>query len=409
MKQYVVFISIIISLVLIRLFLFFNFSPSLKDGQEVVFHTVITSVPQPFYLGQKVTVFLKNSFGSIPIVLILKTTTLGYGDDVTISGKITNRVLGNKKTDMVIYSPTISFDTSPKSILFHLSQRFSEKIAVIYQKGLPSEYAGLLLGIVLGVKRDMSQQSLKLFQMTGVTHVVAASGMNVTLLAGMVMGVLGFLSRKQRVYVTILFILLFCVISGAQASIVRASIMSIAIFASQLVGRQYTPWYGLFLAASGMILLSPELVLDTGFQLSFAATGGMVLVNKRIRVLTVLGDDFSSTVSAQLTTLPIILATFGQYGLSSLPVNLLLLWTVAPLMILGGLSAIIGLVFQPLGSIIAGISYPLLWYFFSVVGYFAKMPFFLQHIVFLPVSIVGYYFCLFAFLLFTKKEKREEK
>jgi competence protein ComEC len=119
------------------------------------------------------------------------------------------------------------------------------------------------------------------------------------------------------------------------------------------------------------------------------------------------GETITTTLAAQLGTLPILLGVFGQFGLLSVLVNALVLWTVPFVMVFGSLAAIFGLLFHPLGELFLYPAYPFLIFFETVVSFFGKSDLLIQTNS-LPLSLlIGYYLVLTAFVLLRKKGERE--
>jgi hypothetical protein len=120
-------------------------------------------------------------------------------------------------------------------------------------------------------------------------------------------------------------------------------------------------------------------------------------------------DDIMTSLAAQITTVPILLGVFGSYGLLSLVVNALILWTVPILMALGSLAIGLGFFFAPLGKLFLFLSYPFLWFFESIILLFGDAGWVLQ----IPeVSIavwIGYYVMLAALVLVHKKKVMEKR
>ncbi len=380
----------------------------LGDGQEVDFSSYVLSVPQEQFGSNKFDLTYTNGFTSAKIGVVTQESAIAYGQFVHIVGRVKSKVLGNNNTVYTIYSPRIEAKDSLGSIPLYIAQQVREKVQRIYAHALGQDEAALLLGVVLGVKSPMSQTLLSAFKTTGVMHVIAASGMNVTLVGAFLVGLLGKWMRRQYVGIlTISVIALYCLLAGLQPSIVRAGIMASFALIGQLYGRQYSGWYGLFLAGCIMLLLNPILIFDVGFQLSFTASLGILVIQPLISS-RFLGGDVATSLSAQIATLPILLGVFGQYGVLSILVNALVLWTVAPLMILGGIGAIIGLVWQPLGSGITLLTLPLLFYFEKVVLFFDSFHL-LWTVGELPmVLILGYYGIMASISWFAWNKRHEE-
>ena len=382
--------------------LFYAFPLQLQDGQEVHFATKIFTDPTSTLYGQQVAVHIGDFWQSVPVTLVFsKNIQLSYGDDIIIVGKISKKVLKSTSVVTAIYLPKIKAKNT--GFLPFLNQ-IRQKIVDICEKSFSQAYSSLLVRILLGVKAPFSKSITTSFRITGVTHVIEASGMNVTLVGGFLLGIVSrFFKRRLSLVITIFGILFYTLLSGLGPSIVRAAIMGIVAFSGQLFGRQYTPVYGLFLAAGVMLFWDPLLLGNVGFQLSVGSTLGIILLKPMIPLKGLLLDDIGTTFAAQIATLPILLSTFGSYGLLSLVVNALVLWTVPLLMILGGIGVVGGLLWNSLGVIILQLCLPLLWYFVGVGAYFGKfnLPFQIQQ---MPVLLsLGYYLLLGTLILYGKR------
>ncbi len=180
--------------------------------------------------------------------------------------------------------------------------------------------------------------------------------------------------------------------------------MGIVVFSAQIIGRQTLAVNSLMLAGFGMLFIDPTLVSDIGFQLSFAATLGILYIKPIFQKKEGIGSNVLTTIAAQIATLPIILANFGIYSAYSILVNGLVLWTVPILMMIGGFGAILGLILEPLGQLIVYLCYPLLFYFETVVNIFGEIGGVIAISSLSWQFIVGYYFLLSsAVLLFRRK------
>lgn len=157
--------------------------------------------------------------------------------------------------------------------------------------------------------------------------------------------------------------------------------MGILVFSAQILSRQSSAWLGLFFAGFVMLMLSPDLIFDVGFQLSFMATLGLIYPSplfysrNKFGLLiekSFIGGDVVTTIVAQIVTLPILVINFGSYSPVSILVNGLVLWTVPILMFLGALAGFVGIVFAPIGHVLTYLSLPILSYFESVVNWFGS-------------------------------------
>lgn len=405
--MYKIFLALLILAVALRVCLSILFLPHLSDGQQVSFETTLLTEPVNHGSFDRLTVYYTNEFSSLPISVTLPAgNDLHYGQVVAISGRIKVKVLQNKQTITTISMPTFKIDSAKQNYILVASFFLRQKFQELYEKSFSQKLSSLLLGIVLGVKGNFPKEFLVDLQTTGVMHVIAASGMNVTMVGGFFLGLLSmFVRRRLAIALTILVLLFYCMVSGLQASILRATIMiGFALF-GQMLGRQYSGFYGLFLAGGLMLLYNPTLVFDVGFQLSFAATLGIFLFKPLLPKWGIITDDIGTTISAQIATLPILVGSFGTYGLLSVVVNALVLWTIPPLMILGGVGGLLGLVFEPLGKLLLYLCLPFLWFFTGVISYFAAFHWQIT-IPSLPLSlIVGYYSLLGSWVWVARKTK----
>lgn len=283
------------------------------------------------------------------------------------------------------------------------------KVAEVFYKTIPQDHAALLLGIILGEKGKFSPEYNKAIEKTGVMHVIAASGMNVSMLSAFLIGLfLLFVRRQYALVMASIAVVMYAALANFEPSIVRASIMAIIAFGAGLIGRQNTSLYALFLAGFVMIFFDPLIIEDVGFQLSFMATIGIILINPifaRIMSKNAVSEDGMTTMSAQVTTVPILLFFFGSYSPISIITNLFILWVVPPLMILGGVAAIFSL-FMPVLSIpFIYLSLPFLVYFKSIVMITSQFAyeFSLDNPPWLLIA--GYYLILLSLILLYYKKR----
>ncbi|MBI2613467.1 MAG: ComEC/Rec2 family competence protein [Candidatus Levybacteria bacterium] len=385
-----------------RFYFFYSNQHQFADKQQVSFETTILSQPQVFGSRQAFTANYQNQ--KIRITTS-RFPELNYGDFVRIFGRISNQ-----NNRVLMYFPKIEI-LKDKSFLggsLKAINRLREKMISLFSKTLPTPASSLLLGIIFGIKEQMPKDFSDNLKTSGVFHVIAASGMNVTLVGGFISTFCAFFLKRQiAIGLSILGIIFYAVLAGLEASIIRASIMGILVFSAQIIGRQTLAVNGLFLAGFIMLFIDPTLISDIGFQLSFAATLGLILIPKirAIGEIRVIGDSINTTIAAQIATLPILLANFGTHSIYSVLVNGLVLWTVQILMVIGGIGALIGLVFMPLGQFVIYISYPLLIYFETIVQIFGKIGgiITLQSV---PWQFIAGYYCLLTSILIVFKRKK---
>ncbi len=224
-----------------------------------------------------------------------------------------------------------------------------------------------------------------------------------------------FLKRFRRgtaVLASLLCILIYTFLAGGEAPIVRAAIMGSLAFSAQVFGRQYWAGWALFLTLSLMLLISPDLLFQVGFQLSAAATAGLIFLSPQVnrlfksRFLGLVEADLTETVSAQVAVMPLLLAHFGQFNFLSFFPNVLVAALVPLLMRLGGILLIAGLVSQTLAQVIALLVCVLLRYMVLVIEFFGQMSWLILEWTWPWWLVFGYWTGLA--LLFCKKKQKIE-
>ena len=291
---------------------------------------------------------------------------------------------------------------------------------------LPEPAAALANGMLLGIESGIPDDVDEAFKATGTSHVIVISGSNIALLSGVLMAGLSHLLGKRRaVWPAILAITVYVLLVGADAAALRAGLMGILYIIAIYLGRQSTAYVSLCASALLMTLHNPLTLWDIGFQLSFMATLGLVLFTDGItlrftrllarrlaqervqRVMAVLNDALIVTLAAQTTTLPLIVLYFGRVSLISFVTNFLILPAQPPIMNGGMLTVIGGLVWEPLGRVLAVIPWLFLTYTTAIVRLTAAVPFASVETGALGRVAAGVYFAvLFGSLLWRKLQQQ---
>jgi len=274
-------------------------------------------------------------------------------------------------------------------LLFWLRQRALDTLYSIF----PDPEASLLAGILLGIESGISSEVRDAFNDTSTTHIIAISGFNITILAALVISVTGrTLGIRRGAIVAAIVIGSYTILVGADASVVRAAIMGGLVLFARFLGRVTLALASLGAAAIVMTLANPYLLWDVGFQLSFAATLGLVLYAEPLkqgfikiasrwmdatranRLSTPVGEFILFTFAAQITTLPLTAYHFQRLSLVSFVANPIVLPAQPPLMILGGLATLAGMIWLPLGQLLAWLAWPFPAFTIRVVDLFAAFP-----------------------------------
>ena len=189
----------------------------------------------------------------------------------------------------------------------------------------PEPSASFEAGLLTGSRKGIPDDLLEAFNMTGLTHIIAISGYNISLIVVLISSLFKNSSRRVKVPFIIVFIVLFTIFVGASAAVVRASIMGIISVMALWFGRQSQVLNALLISAFVMVLWNPAtLFYDVGFQLSFLATLGLIIAGNKIMETTKflpekfgIREAFAMTFSAQIFALPVILVNFGRFSFIS--------------------------------------------------------------------------------------------
>ena len=375
MKTTIIFLLLLTILLSGRFLFFFKDRPKLTSGNTVTLNQTLLNEPrvrnskQIFHI-EEITVY------AAPY------PRFRYGDRLKVEGIVEEAEYKSRNnqqiiTQLVINNPQITKKGTHRYLA--IPAFFRQKVQSTFNQYLPSDGAALLLGILFGYRSDFNQGYYEQLKVTGVLHVVAASGANVSIVGGVLLAsFMVFVKRKAALIFTITGILFYALITGFDPPIVRASIMAIIAFMAGGTGRQNTSILALLITAFLMLFMSPQLLTGLSFQLSFLATFGIVAIKPQLdavligRRKPILLEDLTTTLSAQLTTFPILIGSFGSYSPVSILVNLLTLWIIPIVMILGGIACIVCLVWEPLAIPFLYLSYPFLLFFKLIVQLFSS-------------------------------------
>jgi len=286
------------------------------------------------------------------------------------------------------------------------------------QRIMPAPESALLTGILIGDDNEIAEHIAAAFRCTGTSHIVSISGFNVSVVIALVVPALSRLLNKRRAaLVAIPAIVVYTLLVGASASVVRAAVMAIIALIGQLLWRRGFTLNTLCAAAFFMLAADPHTLYDGGFQLSFAATLGLVLYADRITfgvqrqlerrfglareraqtITGVLADLTLVTLAAQITTLPLILANFHQLSLVTLLTNAMILPLQPAAMILGIVGSATGIASPALGAIAGLPAYGLMTATLRIVEWNSGFPYACVPVyTFGTPEAVAYYLALFG-------------
>jgi competence protein ComEC len=273
-----------------------------------------------------------------------------------------------------------------KWVAFHRSwaqpiSRLHNWIKEQIQTNLPEPEAGLLNGFLLGDKADISPELNNNLNRTGTTHLIAVSGYNVAIVVAFAWLLRGWMPYRLLIGSSIGLVTGFVLLVGPSASVIRAALMgSIALLAKGF-GRPAAAKRLVILVAVIMVAWDPwTLVDDLGFQLSFAATAGIIWLEPLFTPIlarampTILAGVIGTTFAAQVATEPILIDNFGRLSLISIVTNTLVLPLVPLTMLMGAIELAAGFVFVPFGQAIAWLTWPLLHLIVLMIEWGGRLP-----------------------------------
>jgi len=221
----------------------------------------------------------------------------------------------------------------------------------IINSSLPEPQASLLTGMIFGVKSTLPKYLYQDMITTGVVHITAISGSNISILMRLISEITITFGRRISSLLTIIFIFCFVFFLGFEPTIIRAAIMGSMQLIAVYFGRQNWALLSLILAAGTMLIINPAWIGNLSFQLSFLATLGMILFGtiKKTQINSWHQElkreviiNLRTTLSAQIFTVPLIFYYFRQISLISPITNLLISWTIGSIMILGIFLSLLG-------------------------------------------------------------------
>ncbi len=263
--------------------------------------------------------------------------------------------------------------------LFSIKHTFMESLEMT----IPEPAVGLGEGLLLGVKRAIGKDLEEMFRTVGIIHIVVLSGYNIMIVADFVMRFFGlFFFPRTRLIFGIVTIILFALLVGLSATVVRASIMAVFALVARTIGRPEAVLRALSITGVLMLVHNPYLLaFDPGFQLSFLATLGLILLSPLLEErFSLVPERFgirgylATTVSTQLFVLPLLLFSMGVLSLVSILVNVLVLPAVPVAMLATFVVGLIGLISTSIGIAFGFGAHLVLTYIIKVAELFALLP-----------------------------------
>jgi len=280
----------------------------------------------------------------------------------------------------------------PLEWVYSLRNRLSQTLAEV----LPEPQASLAQGITLGIRGNIPSSLRTDFSHTGTAHLLAISGLHLTIVAGILLSIgMWLFGRKHYTYIWLALgiIWLYALLTGMHPPVVRGAIMASIFLTAELLGRQRSAFTALAFAAAIMIGISPQILWTASFQMSFVAMAGLIFLAPPFRAIgrkavsatlgedgavvsiaNIVTDSFSVTLGAIIAVWPLVAHYFGIVSLVAPLATLLALPALPGIIITGALAGGLGLIILPIAQVIAWLAWLFLSYMLLVVNVFAALP-----------------------------------
>ncbi len=369
------------------------------------------------------------------MAFIAKLKEVNYGDRVQLQGQLKSppRIngfnwamhLANDNIRSVIFSPNITVikenqGTFIMGKIYSFNIFFQQKI----NKFLHYPESSILSAMLLGNRGEIPDEIFNDFRIIGIAHILAISGIHITIIAGMFFWLALYLGmwRKHAFLLTSFFLLFFVVMVGAPPSAIRAGIMGFLFLLAQYLGRGYFSLNAITIAATIMLIFSPlSLFYDIGFQFSFVAVLAIALLFpilqslffrkfkklKKRPILSFFINIILISVAITIFLDPLIVYYFHIYPAVSIIANLFAVPLLPAILFFGILFLIASLFFSPLAIIFSSLTY-LLISFLVYIGSFLANIFIMEYFQFtVPLYFVIIYYIILLALIYKYKTKKD--
>ena len=405
-----------------------------NDNEEISFLGTVSGEPDVRQNTTRLTVDnveidSRQVEGKI-LVVKSKYPEYQYGDELKIKGILKTpetfegfnyrNYLAKDGVYSIVYYPEIELaKRNQGNILYKFLFLLKNKLKESLNRIMSPPQSGILEALFFGDEENVPDALKEKFNITGIRHITAVSGMNITIISALILNFLLFLglNRRQAFYFSVFLIIFYILMIGAPSSAVRAGIMGCLFLTAQHFGRLAAMPRLIVFAAAFMLLANPLLLqLDIGFQLSFLSMLGLIFLQpafldffKKIPDYFQLRYSVSAALSAQIFTLPILVYNFGRMSLVSPLVNVLIVPLLSFITVLGFLFSVLGIISMPLGWFFSLPVWLLLTYIIKTVDYFSQFPF--ASVSFGNVSWIylAVFYLILGYLTFRLQERQKLK
>ncbi len=373
------------------------------------------------------------------LLIVPRVSTYKYGDRLQVTGEMETPpqlndfdyrgYLAHQGIYSTILYPDIEIEArglgfKPLSLIYELRASLAQTLA----RALPEPQASLAQGIILGIRENIPPSVKNDFARTGTAHLLAISGLHLGIVAGIMLSLgIWLFGRRYYLYVWLAMatIWLYALLTGMHPPMVRGAIMATLFLTAELLGRQRSAITALTFAAAIMVGISPYILGDAAFQLSFLAMAGLVFLFPSFRSLgrraiskfigeegaivaaaTFAGNSLSVTMAAIIAVWPVVAYYFGIISFAGPLATFLLLPALPAVILVGAASGVIGLIFLLAGQAIGWLAWLFLSYMLVIASWLASSPLaFIEVDPIAPVWLWLYYAGLTAAIILGRKLK----
>jgi len=413
------------------------------NGQEVTIEGTVSAEPEirdnSTRLRFSTSEINGQEVSGDALLFVPRYPEYSYGDVLRVRGKLeTPPQLGDFDyqgylENRQIYSTTLYPEIEvletgkgfkPLAWVYSLKSSLSKSIARV----MPEPQASLVQGIVLGIRYNIPQEVKNAFAVTGTAHILAISGLHLSILAGIMLSLGLRLFGKRRytyIWLALVVIWLYALITGLNPPVVRGAIMASLFLGAELLGRQRTAITSLAFAAAIMVAVDPDILWDAAFQLSFLAMAGLIFIAPPLMglgrklvsaavgeegvwasIASIVTDSLGITLAATLAVWPVIAHYFGIISLVGPLATLLALPALPAIIVLGTLTGLTGLLFLPLAQGIGWLGWLFASYMLLIVRGFAPLEISSVEAGAMNAKLIVSYYALLAIVIWLVSNKK---
>ncbi len=395
----------------------------------------------PIYQGEKVSFILKaerlglnetwqKTCGKV-LVKVLKKNNFAYGDRLFLSGKLYRPFSFSRSFDYRNYlrhqgiylilsvkkgSMVKQLDKNAGNPLKSFSYRIKHRLREVVVKNLSPFSAGILNALILGDRQDLPRYLLDILMKLGTIHIIAISGFNVGIVAFTILLTLKIMKipRRPRYLFTIWLLIMYCILTGSSAPVVRATVMAVILLLSYFFKREVNIYNSLSVATLIILAINPWQLFEISFQLSFLSVVSIVWLSPKIKSifpekldkipwLRFLILTFSVSSAAWLGLLPLIAYYFRTFTTITVLANMIIVPYSAIITVSGFSFALVGILIPSLTSPFASSNELFVLILFKINSLLVSIPgayFKLPKISFIYVLL--YYLLLISIFNFSR-------